>query len=530
MLNGHTDQVAGVAFAPNGSRLATASWDKTARIWSVGDGKCVQTSAGHANKIRCVAWSPDGALLAIGAADRSIKLWNSEGAVVRSIENLDDGVWSICFSSDSSECTHTLGGISGNGRGAAVLKVPSGEQRIRFTQHDNSVYSGAISPDGTIAATAGGNCHEIYLWSLKDGRSLRHLVGKGKPNWSAGWSLDGKGIAWGTTYNGKSIHDRFPLERTFSPVKLELGSSADTGYRRAAESVGSLSLKRVDSTSLELKQQDAVVAKIAPVYRGERILSFSFVKGDHVAVGGDYGLYLFDPRTGAKLREFQGHTSPVWAVVSSPDGRYLLSASWDQTLRIWDPARDTPVLSLFFAGDDWIAWTPEGYYAASPGGENLMGWHLSNGPDKVATFAPASQFHKTLYRPDVIKLLLGTGSVAAALERLNEQVKPIADVIPPAVIITSPGRNGERIKDKEITIRAMVSFRRSNPVKAMRLLVNGRPYEGEQGRKDVPNDADDSLERTEAWQVRLDPGRHRLKVVAEGRRQQWNVGGTRDHL
>ena len=85
-------------------------------------------------------------------------------------------------------------------------------------------------------------------------------------------------------------------------------------------------------------------------------------------------------------------------------------------MRIWDPDRDEPLLSLFVAGDDWIAWTPEGYYAASPGGENLMGWQVGNGPEQVGNFVSASQFRKSLYRPDVIKLQVRTGSLARALE------------------------------------------------------------------------------------------------------------------
>ena len=84
-------------------------------------------------------------------------------------------------------------------------------------------------------------------------------------------------------------------------------------------------------------------------------------------------------------------------------------------MRIWDPDRDEPLLSLFVAGDDWIAWTPEGYYAASPGGEQLMGWHVNNGPEAMASYYPASQFRKTLYRPDVIKRLLEAGSLDKAL-------------------------------------------------------------------------------------------------------------------
>ena len=178
-------------------------------------------------------------------------------------------------------------------------------------------------------------------------------------------------------------------------------------------------------------QADAIAAKIAWPHPGEPIRSFSFVTGDRVAVGGDYGVYLFDARTGGKIREFRGHTGVVWAVAPSPDGRYLLSASFDQTVRIWAPDRDEPLLSLFVAGDDWIAWRPEGYYAASPGGENLMGWQVGNGPEQVGTFVAASQFRKSLFRPDVIKLALKTVSVAPALERLNEPLKVVKDVSPP---------------------------------------------------------------------------------------------------
>ena len=133
-------------------------------------------------------------------------------------------------------------------------------------------------------------------------------------------------------------------------------------------------------------------AKIAPPWTYETIRCFSFVTIDRVAVGSIWGLYLFDGRTGAQIRKFQGTVSLVPAAAPSPDGRYLLSASTDQTIRIWDPDRDDPLVSLFFAGDDWIAWTPEGYYAASPGGENLMGWQLGNGPNRSGTSCRQASF------------------------------------------------------------------------------------------------------------------------------------------
>ena len=350
---------------------------------------------------------------------------------------------------------------------------------------------------------------------MADASPLHRLAGKGHPAWSAGWSPDGKLIAWGNTSNYTSPNDRGPLERSFTLADLEIGPSPDASYRRARESRGSLFLQLAESTSLEVQHQDAVVAKIAPPHRYETILSFSFVTGDDVAVGGSYGLYLFDPRTGAKIREFRGHTGAVWAVAPSPDGRYLLSASGDQTVRIWAPDRDEPLLSLLVADDDWIAWTPEGYYAASPGGENLMGWQLGNGPNQVGNFVRASQFRKSLYRPDVIKLALKTVSVASALERLNEPLKVVKEVLPPVVLITSPDHSGVRVDNPELTVRATAVAQPGHPVTALRLLLDGRPYNGDQGRKEVPNDAAGGRQKHASWQVRMDPGRHRLAVVAE---------------
>jgi WD40 repeat protein len=515
LLEGHTDLVQSVVFGPEASRLAAASYDKTARIWSVADGRSQHALEGHSHEVSCVAWSPDGKLLATGGWDRWIRLWNPEGTIAGTIENLDGEVLSVTFTAGSAELLCTSMQRGRNGGGCVILRVPSGTERLRFTQHDNSVYCGAISPDGKVAATGGGNDNQIYLWNLSDATPLHRLAGKGHAVWSAGWSADGTAIAWGNTVKQDSSNDRGPLERTFSLTALEFGPTPDASYRGPRESRGSLSLKLASPTSLEVKQQDAVLAKIAPPTRYEQIRSFTFATAESVAVGGSYSLYLFQAGIGAKVREFKGHTNVVWAVVPSPDGRFLLSASHDQTLRIWDPDRDEPLLSLFFAGDDWVAWTPEGYYAASPGGENLMGWQISNGPEQVGTFVRAGQFHKSLYRPDVIKLLLATGSVAAALERLKEPAKVVKELLPPLVVITAPDHTGMRVENADLTVRAKAVAQTGHPITALQLLIDGRPYNGDQGRKDVANEPAGGPQKLQSWQVRLDPGRHRLAVVAE---------------
>ena len=79
----------------------------------------------------------------------------------------------------------------------------------------------------------------------------------------------------------------------------------------------------------------------------------------------------------------------------SPDGRWLVSGSFDQTVRLWAIETGKPLLTIFAANDDeWVAWTPEGYYTASLKGDRLIGWHMNQGEGRLARYYPAEHFAK----------------------------------------------------------------------------------------------------------------------------------------
>ena len=65
-----------MAYSPDGKYLATASYDKTAKVWDAATGKELATIAGHAGPVEAVAFSPDGKILATGSYDRTVKLWD----------------------------------------------------------------------------------------------------------------------------------------------------------------------------------------------------------------------------------------------------------------------------------------------------------------------------------------------------------------------------------------------------------------------------------------------------------------------
>ena len=108
-------------------------------------------------------------------------------------------------------------------------------------------------------------------------------------------------------------------------------------------------------------------------------------------------------------------------------------------------------MALFIHRDDrrWVAWTPTGYYMASPGAEDLIGWHLNRGWEQPGDFFPASRFRDRFNRPDVVKLVLDTLDEDLAVKRANEtarrkdDVKPLIDRLPPVIRIVNPGESAQ---------------------------------------------------------------------------------------
>jgi WD40 repeat protein len=516
-LTGHTDHVYGVAFAPGGEVLATASLDKTARLWAVASGRCTKVLRGHTRGVWCVAWGPGGGTLATGGKDGSVRLWRADGTFRKAIKGLGSEITSLTFRG-AARVLLTRG--EGRSKVCSLLDLRGGREAVRFTRHENTVWHGTLSPDGELASTTGGHHNQTYIWRTADGSVVHRLAGKGRVVWSAAWGEGDGTFAWGSVWRrgSNTLRANVPLRRSFELAELDFGPRPDASFRRARFRRGSLRLKAEGRTTVAVRRGRATVTRLELTPVHNKVRCFTLLPGNRAAVGAEFGLYLFDTGTGALIRTFAGHTGAVWAVAPSPDNRYLLSASKDQTLRVWDPDRNEPLLSLFAAGDEWIAWTPEGYYACSAGGERLMGWRLSNGPEKMASFHPAARFRKSLYRPDVIKLVLKAGGVAKALELADKergkasQRVEVAKVLPPEVSITSP-EGGAKLKKADVKVEATARSVGGHPVTALRLLIDGRPYKGEADVLRV--DATKPGVVKARWTVTLEPGRHRLAVLAD---------------
>lgn len=173
-----------------------------------------------------------------------------------------------------------------------------------------------------------------------------------------------------------------------------------------------------------------------------------------------------------------------WAVNISGDGKIAAAAFGDGTIR-WYRTSDGKEILGFFPHNDkkrWVIWTPSGYYEASAGAEELMGWHVNRSPNMASDFFPVSRFRSTYYRPDVIEKVLETRDERQAVQMANsesgrrrpEAETSVTKILPPVVTIVSPA-DGVNVASNQITVKFSVRSPSGEPVTNVKALVNGRP-------------------------------------------------------
>jgi hypothetical protein len=143
-----------VAWSPDGSKIVTASVDGTARVWSSSSGSTLVTLTGRKFYFGPVAWSPDGSKIAAASDIGTARVWSSSSGstLLTYTEHSEGVVKSIAWSPDRSKIATASRGPSD--RTARVWSSSSGSTLLTLTGHSNDVSSVAWSPDGSMIATA----------------------------------------------------------------------------------------------------------------------------------------------------------------------------------------------------------------------------------------------------------------------------------------------------------------------------------------------------------------------------------------
>jgi len=149
-LEGHAYAVYNAAFSPDGQRVVTASWDKTARVWNAAGGQLITKLEGHSDGVVSAAFSPDGQRVVTASFDKTARVWNAaSGQPIVKLKGHADIVNSAAFSPDGQRVV-----TASVDKTARVWNAASGQLIANLDGHARKVLSAVFSPDGQRILTA----------------------------------------------------------------------------------------------------------------------------------------------------------------------------------------------------------------------------------------------------------------------------------------------------------------------------------------------------------------------------------------
>jgi WD40 repeat protein len=421
------------------NRLYTVAFDGAIRRYAA-DGKLeIKASALGGGTPFSVAVHPKGGKLAIGFSDTvAVDVYDAhtlEWLYAADTGGIADGDLSkAAWSADGSRLYAGGRYSPTDGRRLAIWQNEGQGSRAQVPLSQNTVMQLMPCGDGMAA----GAQDPAFGLIAADGA---------KRVWQEGVSAgmrDKLGGALTLSADGKTV--RFGLgPGAGQPVLFDVAAFRLADAPQAVTALSAAKVSGLALTGWENGQFPKLNGKFLPLENYEESLSLAIAPdGSRFTLGTTFWLRTF----AADGREIWQKPVPGGARGLNIGGnaKLLVAAFEDGTVRWYRFSDGEELLALFVHARDrrYVAWTPKGYYAASPGAEDLIGWHINRGWDRAPDFFPASRFREHFNRPDIVARVLDDLDEDVAISEANrvagsKQAGEIAKQFTPALTVMAPG-------------------------------------------------------------------------------------------
>lgn len=375
-IAGHSATILCLQFAPNDSgRMCTGAGDLTARIWDCNTQTPFKTLTGHTNWVLCVAYSPCGTMIATGSMDNTIRLWDANTGAPLGQPLVGHTKW---ISSLTWEPLHLVKDGEtprlGSGSKDGTVKIWDSTRRLclyTMAGHTNAV--SCVKWSGSDILYSASHDKSIKAWDITAGGKCIQTL-KSHAHWVNHLSISTDHVL------RKGGFDHTSSRGSTKTDPKELRKKAREQYQKVAQLGGRVSERLVtasDDFTMYLWEPLKSAKPVCRMTGHQKLVNHVLFSPDGryiVSASFDNSIKIWDGLKGTFIGTFRGHVAPVYQTAWSSDSRLLVSCSKDTTLKVWDVRTRKLNVDLPGHADEVYAvdWSLDGKKVASGGKDKMV--------------------------------------------------------------------------------------------------------------------------------------------------------------